>query len=172
MNDANGLHIFDGVVDAQRGEAVFQHFVLPVAKTSLFRGHFRQRFGVVRCFLGHVFHDGVDLLLRKGGQHRLRLFGVAHQFPRVLPGLQIVIQFNHESILHQTKRVGTGRALSGHALCCAAIFSMSLCGRAMTRELTTSPMRFAASTPESTAALTAPTSPFTIAVTRPEPTFS
>ena len=63
MNDADGLHIFDGVVNAQRGKTVLQDFILPVAEAGLFRGHFRQRFGMVRRFLGHVFHDGVDLLL-------------------------------------------------------------------------------------------------------------
>lgn len=55
MNDADGLHIFDGVVNAQRSETVLQHFILPVAKSGLFRSHFRQRFGVVRGFWATFF---------------------------------------------------------------------------------------------------------------------
>ena len=52
------------------------------------------------------------------------------------------------------------------------IFSTSVWGLGMTCWATTSPTFSAEQAPASTAALTAPTSPRTITVTKPEPIFS
>lgn len=49
--------------------------------------------------------------------------------------------------------------------------STSLCGRGITWQDFTSPTALAAAEPASTAALTAPTSPRTMTVTKPEPIF-
>src|SRR5688500_201230 len=55
---------------------------------------------------------------------------------------------------------------------CGRIISTSVCGRGITCTDASSPTRLAAAAPASVAALTAPTSPRTITVTYPPPTYS
>jgi hypothetical protein len=73
IDDADGLHRPDELVDLTRGEQVLLDLVGDHAVTGLVDGEAGQRFGVRRHRVGHCRDDGVDPLLREFGEQRLRL---------------------------------------------------------------------------------------------------
>ncbi len=75
MNDADGLHIFDGIVKRSEAKRFFRTLSCQLPKPVFLRPFLPvlQR-GVL--LPGPRFHDGVDLLLRKSGHNRLRFFGL------------------------------------------------------------------------------------------------
>ena len=91
LDDADGLHRPDEVVDLLRGEQVLLDLVGDDAVAGFFVGEAGERLGLGRDRGRHRVDDGVDLFLGELGERVGGLLRAARKGPRLVNGRQVAI---------------------------------------------------------------------------------